>query len=105
MVVNSMTKQMTSSFRDIVAVGHKELWHNLIILQVWVDKENLMEFPLFSIYYLYNYYMVFAPLSRTHHVTFLSCGCDLCNTCDMTPSYTSSCIVSPKEKKKKSKYK
>jgi len=28
-----------------------------------------MEFLLFSIYYLYNYYMVCALLSHTHHVT------------------------------------
>jgi len=32
--------------------------------------ENLMEFLLFSVYYLYNYYMVCALLSHTHHVTF-----------------------------------
>ena len=31
---------------------------------------------------------------------FLLCDCDLCETCDMTLSYTPSCIVSPKEKKK-----
>jgi len=74
------------------------LWH----------KENLMEFLLDFLHYLYNYYMVCALLSHTYHVTcyvtwpydFLLCDCDLCDTCDMTLSCTSSCIVSPKEKKK-----
>jgi len=28
-----------------------------------------MEFPLDSVYYLYNYYMVCALLSHTHHMT------------------------------------
>ena len=44
-------------------------WDNLIILQVWVDKENSIEFLLGSVYYLYNYYMVCVLLSHTHHVT------------------------------------
>ena len=47
-----------------------------------------MEFPLDFLHYLYNYYMVCALLSHTHHVThhvtyhvifhcdFLSCDCD-----------------------------
>jgi len=41
-----------------------------------------MEFPLLSIHYLYNYYMVYALLS-----------------------HTPSCVVSPKEKKRKEKEK
>ena len=57
-----------------------------------------MTFLLFSIHYLYNYYMVCALLSHTPHVTFLSCDCDICNTCNMTLSHTPPCIVSPKEK-------
>jgi len=51
-------------------------WDDLITLQVQVDKRNLMEFLLFSIHYLYNYYMVCALLSHTHviyHVT----SCDV----------------------------
>ena len=43
-------------------------WNDLIILQVQVNKENSMESPLDSIYYLYNYYMVCVLLSHTHHV-------------------------------------
>jgi len=27
---------------------------NLNLLQVWVDKKNLLEFLLFSVHYLYN---------------------------------------------------
>ena len=34
-----------------------------------------MEFPLDSVHYLYNYYMVYTLLSHTHHVT---------SSCDMT---------------------
>jgi len=34
------------------------------------DKENLTEFPLDSLHYLYNYYMVCALLSHTYHVTY-----------------------------------
>jgi len=61
-----------------------------------------MTFPLFSVHYLYNYYMVSALFSHTHHVTspydFLSCDCD---TCDIILSYTPPYVVSPKEKKSK----
>jgi len=52
-----------------------------------------MEFLLFSVHYLYNYYIVCALLSHAHHVTFPSCDC---NT---FPHFL--CIVSPREKKKK----
>jgi len=55
-----------------------------------------MEFLLFSIYYLYNYYMVCVLLSYTHHVTFPSC--------DVTLSHTPSCVVKKRERKEK-KYK
>jgi len=34
------------------------------------DKENSIEFPLDSLYYLYNYYMVCALLSHTYHVIY-----------------------------------
>jgi len=44
-------------------------WDNLITLQVRVDKKNSIEFPLDSVHYLYNYYMVCALLSYTYHVT------------------------------------
>jgi len=48
------------------------------------DKENLMEFSLDFLYYLYNYYIVCVLLSHTYHVThhvmwycnFLSCEYD-----------------------------
>ena len=48
-------------------------WDDLIILQVQVDKENLIEFPLDSVHYLYNYYIVCALLSYTYHMTLFSC--------------------------------
>ena len=71
------------------------------------DKENLMEFSLDFLYYLYNYYMVCALSSHTHHVTSHVIPYDTLfhvtvtyNTCDMTLSCTSSCIVSPKRKSK-----
>ena len=44
-------------------------WDNLITLQVQVDKENSMEFPLDFLHYLYNYYMVCALPSCSSHVT------------------------------------
>jgi len=72
-------------------------WNNIDTLLIWVDKKNLMEFLLFSIYYLYNYYMVCALLSHTYHV--MSCDCNY-----VTLSHTPSYVVSPKEKEKKSKY-
>jgi len=34
-----------------------------------IDKENLIEFLLDFLHYLYNYYMVCALLSHTYHVT------------------------------------
>jgi len=34
------------------------------------DKENSIEFPLDSLHYLYNYYMVCALLSHAYHVTY-----------------------------------
>jgi len=53
---------------------------DLITLQVQVDKENLIKFPLFSVYYLYNYYMVYVLFSHSYHVTTLYdiiyCDCD-----------------------------
>jgi len=46
-------------------------WDDLITPQVWVDKKNLIEFPLNSVHYLYNYYIVCALLSHTHYVILL----------------------------------
>jgi len=45
-----------------------------------------MEFPLFSVYYLYNYYMVYTLLSHTHHVTHhvMSCDNDAVTSCYVT---------------------
>jgi len=34
------------------------------------DEKNSIEFPLDSLHYLYNYYMVCALLSHTYHVTY-----------------------------------
>jgi len=34
-----------------------------------IDKENSIEFLLDFLHYLYNYYMVCALSSHTHHVT------------------------------------
>jgi len=42
---------------------------DLGLLLVWVDKENLMEFLLNFLHYLYNYYMVCALSSHGSHVT------------------------------------
>jgi len=50
-------------------------WDNLIILQVQVDKENSMEFPLDFLHYLYNYYMVCILFSHTHHVILCDYDC------------------------------
>jgi len=83
------------------------------------DKENSMEFLLDFLYYLYNYYMVCVLSSHIHHVTSHVTLCDImwydpvisyhvtvtCDTCDLILSCTSFCIVSPKEKEKKSEYK
>ena len=80
------------------------------------DKENSMEFLLDFLYYLYNYYMVCALSSHTHHVTSYVTPCDVtlwhpihvtvtCDTCDVTLSHTPFCVVSPKEKEKKKKRK
>ena len=41
------------------------------------DKENSIEFPLYFLYYLYNYYMVCALSSHTHHVTSHVTPCDM----------------------------
>jgi len=76
------------------------------------DKENLIEFPLDSLYYLYNYYMVCALLSHTYHVTYHVIPCDimlwlpvmwlwLCNTCDTFPHFLLCSKSKIKEKKKK----
>ena len=46
-----------------------------------IDKENLIEFLLDFLYYLYNYYMVYALLSHVY-------------ICDMTLSRTPFCVVS-----------
>ena len=71
-------------------------WDDLVTLQVQVDKENSIEFPLDYVHYLYNYYMVCALLSHTHHVTS-SCDVTLvtswhmtmmCDICHVTLSHT-----------------
>ena len=50
--------------------GCKDLdWDILELLLVWVDKENLIEFLLNFLYYLYNYYIVYALSSHGSHVT------------------------------------
>jgi len=72
-----------------------------------IDKENLIEFPLDFLYYLYNYYMVCALLSHAYHVTHHVTLCDvmlwlpvmwswLCDTCDVILSHTPFCVVSPR---------
>ena len=51
------------------------------LLQVQVNKKNLMKFSFNSIYYLYNYYMVCVLLFHGHHVMslcdILTCDCDI----------------------------
>ena len=36
-----------------------------------------MEFPLDFLYYLYNYYMVYAVLFHTHHVIYYVTSCNI----------------------------
>jgi len=45
------------------------------------DKENLIEFPLDFLHYLYNYYMVCALFSHAYHVTR---HVTLVTSCDVT---------------------
>jgi len=42
-----------------------------------INKENLIEFLLDFLYYLYNYYMVCALLSHAYHVTHYVMLCDM----------------------------
>ena len=42
-----------------------------------IDKENSIEFLLDFLYYLYNYYMVCALFSHTHHVSHHVTLCDV----------------------------
>ena len=64
------------------------------------DKENSIEFLLNSLYYLYNYYMVYALPSHAYHVIYHVTPCDvtewLSDTCDVTLSCTFFCVVSPR---------
>jgi len=80
------------------------------------DKENLIEFSLDFLHYLYNYYIVCALSSHTYHVTNHVTLCDMtlwhpihvtvtCDTYNVTLSCTPFCIVSPEEKEKKKKRK
>jgi len=52
-------------------------WDDLDTFLIQVDKENSMEFPLDFLHYLYNYYMVYALLSHTYHVTHHVMSCDV----------------------------
>jgi len=61
-----------------------------------IDKENLIEFLLDFLYYLYNYYMVCALLSHAYHMTSCDVTLWLCDTCDMTLSHTLFYVVSPR---------
>ena len=76
-------------------------------LYLAINKENLIEFPLDFLHYLYNYYMVCALLSHAYHVTHHVTSCDvmlwlpvmwlwLCDTCNVTLSHTPFCVVSPR---------
>jgi len=62
------------------------------------NKENLMEFPLDFLHYLYNYYMVCALLSHAYHMTHHVTSCDYDY---VTLSHTLFCVVSPRKRKKK----
>jgi len=44
-------------------------YNNLSLLQVQVNKKNSIEFSLDFVYYLYNYYMVYALLFHAYYVT------------------------------------
>ena len=67
-----------------------------------IDKENLIEFLLDFLYYLYNYYMVCALFSHTYHVTHHVMLCNvmlwlwLYDTCNVILSCTPFYIVSPR---------
>jgi len=59
------------SLKNSLRIRYSDLaWDNLITLQVWVNKENSIEFLLDFLYYLYNYYMVCALFSHTYYVTY-----------------------------------
>jgi len=71
------------------------------------DKENLIEFPLDFLHYLYNYYMVCALLSHAYHVTcYVMWHCDIlwCD-CDTFPHSLLCSESKIKGKEKKKKYK
>ena len=42
-----------------------------------IDKENLIEFLLDFLHYLYNYYMVYVLSSYAYHVTDHVISCDV----------------------------
>jgi len=42
-----------------------------------INKENLIEFLLDFLYYLYNYYIVCILLSHAYHVTYHVTACDV----------------------------
>ena len=68
------------------------------------DKENSMEFLLYFLHYLYNYYMVCALLSHAYHVTYHMTSCHVTvTTCDVTLSCTPFCVVSSRKRKEKEK--
>ena len=46
-------------------------------LYLAINKENLIEFPLDFLHYLYNYYMVCALFSHAYHVTHHVTSCDV----------------------------
>jgi len=49
-----------------------------------IDKENLIEFSLDFLHYLYNYYMVCVLFSHAYHVTHHVISCDAVTSCHVT---------------------
>jgi len=67
-----------------------------------INKENLIEFLLDFLYYLYNYYMVCALSSHTYHVTSHVMLCDVTVICD---TFLHSFLCSKSKGKRKVKVK
>jgi len=73
------TSLSTSHHSSIIACKKAKLQAGIkpTALCSTIDKENSMEFPLDSLHYLYNYYMVCALLSHAYHVTYHVTSCDV----------------------------
>ena len=53
-----------------------------------IDKENLIEFLLDFLHYLYNYYMVCVLFSHAYYMTHHVTSCDAVTSCHVTVTMT-----------------